>query len=92
MALLRQHIASRVLYPFINLDCVCRNYLRHEYVSKMDGKHLAFTNDKMGAKEAEVPYQDNSCDCGLFLLHYVEKIFKVRCFEILKKEIIEFEQ
>ena len=23
-------------------------------------------------QQAEVPQQDNSCDCGLFLLHYVE--------------------
>ena len=35
-----------------------------------------FGKDKMGEKHPPIPYQPNSCDCGLFLLHYVELIFR----------------
>ncbi len=39
---------------------------------------LNFGKEKMSEKHPPIPQQPNSCDCGVFLLHYVELIFKVR--------------
>jgi hypothetical protein len=52
-----------------------RSYLTFEHMEK---KNLprTFGKEKMGEKHPPIPLQPNSCDCGLFLLHYVELIFK----------------
>ena len=38
-------------------------------------RQISFSVDKMSCKSPSVPQQSNSCDCGVFLLHYVELIF-----------------
>lgn len=53
-----------------------RQYLSFEHLEKRK-LPLNFGKEKMGEKHPPIPYQPNSCDCGLFLLHYVELIFKV---------------
>ena len=35
-----------------------------------------FGKDKMAAKHPRVPHQPNLYDCGLYLLHYIELIFR----------------
>ena len=52
-----------------------RQYLSFEHLEKRK-LPLNFGKEKMGEKHPPIPYQPNSCDCGLFLLHYVELIFK----------------
>lgn len=52
-----------------------RSYLQFEYMEKK-GYPLTFGRDKMEEKHPEIPQQPNSCDCGIFLLHYVELVFK----------------
>jgi Ulp1 family protease len=42
---------------------------------------LNFGKEKMGEKHPPIPQQPNSSDCGIFLLHYVELIFKVPLFK-----------
>lgn len=59
-----------------------RQYLSFEHLEKRK-LPLNFGKEKMGEKHPPIPYQPNSCDCGLFLLHYVELIFKV-CAQCLK--------
>ena len=34
-----------------------------------------FGKDKMVVKQPQIPYQPNSYDCGLYLVHYMELIF-----------------
>ena len=52
-----------------------RSYLTFEHLEK---KKIPknYGKEKMGEKHPPIPLQPNSCDCGLFLLHYVELIFK----------------
>ena len=52
-----------------------RSYLRYEYLARK-GRPLSLTKEKMGEVEAPVPEQDNDCDCGVYLLHYIELIFR----------------
>jgi len=52
-----------------------RSYLQFEYMERKNYP-LTFGRDKMNEKHPEIPLQPNSCDCGIFLLHYVELIFK----------------
>ena len=53
-----------------------RTYLQFEHLERKKYP-LTFGKDKMDEKNPEIPLQPNSCDCGLFLLHYVELIFQV---------------
>ena len=52
-----------------------RSYLTFEYIAKRKIPKN-FGKEKMSEKHPPIPLQPNSCDCGLFLLHYVELIFK----------------
>merc|ERR1712223_927529 len=52
-----------------------RQYLMFEYIEKMNIPKN-FGKEKMSEKHPPIPLQPNSCDCVLFLLHYVELIFK----------------
>ena len=52
-----------------------RSYLQFEHLEKKTFP-LTFGRDKMDEKHPEIPLQPNSNDCGVFLLHYVELIFK----------------
>ena len=62
-----------------HLDAVktLREYLRKDYHARK-GKAVHFSAEKMAVKTPQVPLQENSCDCGIYLLHYVELIFKVK--------------
>ena len=53
-----------------------RSYLQFEHLTRKKYP-LTFGRDKMNEKHPEIPLQPNSCDCGIFLLHYVELIFQV---------------
>ena len=52
-----------------------RSYLYYEYLERK-GVGLSFGRDKMILHNLSVPLQPNECDCGLYLLHYVELIFE----------------
>lgn len=52
-----------------------RSYLTFEHIEKKKVP-MNFGKEKMAEKHPPIPLQPNSCDCGLFLLHYVELIFK----------------
>ena len=52
-----------------------RSYLTFEHLEKRKVP-MNFGKEKMGEKHPPIPLQPNDCDCGLFLLHYVELIFK----------------
>ena len=52
-----------------------RSYLYYEYLERK-GVGLSFGRDKMKLHNLSVPLQPNECDCGLYLLHYVELIFE----------------
>ena len=57
---------------------IIRSYLSHELTAKRGGSSLSFTADDVEVEFPRVPGQRNSCDCGVYLLHYVELIFGVR--------------
>ncbi len=52
-----------------------RTYLSFEHMEKKD-LPMTFSKEKMSEKHPPIPTQPNSTDCGLFLLHYVELIFR----------------
>ena len=55
-----------------------KSYLMMEHLEKL--KFPAnFGKDKIGEKHPTIPYQRNGFDCGPFLLHYVELIFRGKC-------------
>jgi Ulp1 family protease len=47
-----------------------RDYLVDEAKSK---RNMEISRDDIYGLHAKVPGQSNYCDCGVFLLHYVEK-------------------
>lgn len=50
-----------------------RKYLQFEHL-KVDPEGLSFGQENLKWNNPVVPHQPNSCDCGIYLLHYVEKI------------------
>uniref|UniRef100_A0A8C7G9R6 SUMO specific peptidase 7b n=1 Tax=Oncorhynchus kisutch TaxID=8019 RepID=A0A8C7G9R6_ONCKI len=54
-----------------------RDYLHVEWEVRR-GTRRDFTVDSMKASHCTVPVQDNSSDCGLYLLQYVESFLQVR--------------
>jgi Ulp1 family protease len=42
-------------------------------------KNSPFNIKKFTASNARAPVQDNHCDCGVYLLEYVERFFKDLC-------------
>uniref|UniRef100_UPI00398F47AA sentrin-specific protease 7 isoform X2 n=1 Tax=Pristiophorus japonicus TaxID=55135 RepID=UPI00398F47AA len=54
---------------------ILREYLQIEWEVKKRGPHN-FTSDKMKGSVPRVPKQDNSSDCGIYLLQYVESFFQ----------------
>ncbi|XP_037129468.1 sentrin-specific protease 7-like isoform X1 [Syngnathus acus] len=52
-----------------------RDYLQVEWEERK-GLHRVFTADSMHSYSCSVPQQDNSSDCGLYLLQYVESFFQ----------------
>ena len=57
-----------------------RQYLAEEWKAKMCGENdeeeYKFTEEQMETIRPKKPQQKNSFDCGIFLLHYMEKIFQ----------------
>ena len=56
-----------------------RHYLKNEFKAKrkrVADDALFLSNKRMAAKTPEIPQQQNDCDCALYLLHYLELIFK----------------
>ena len=53
---------------------IIRQYLAHEWRAKRDDEET-FSSRDMRLFRPEKPLQENSTDCGIYLLHYVEKIF-----------------
>ncbi|XP_051870835.1 sentrin-specific protease 7-like isoform X2 [Pristis pectinata] len=54
---------------------ILREYLQIEWEVKKGGQRN-FTADKMKGSVPRVPKQDNSSDCGIYLLQYVESFFQ----------------
>uniref|UniRef100_A0A3B4A736 Ubiquitin-like protease family profile domain-containing protein n=1 Tax=Periophthalmus magnuspinnatus TaxID=409849 RepID=A0A3B4A736_9GOBI len=52
-----------------------REYLQSEWEARR-GSSREFGPDQMESSHCQVPLQDNSSDCGLYLLHYVESFLK----------------
>ncbi|XP_055007712.1 sentrin-specific protease 7 isoform X2 [Boleophthalmus pectinirostris] len=52
-----------------------REYLQSEWEARR-GSSRDFGPDQMESSHCNVPLQDNSSDCGLYLLHYVESFLK----------------
>lgn len=52
-----------------------RNYLAVEWKTKGDRGPRSFTKNNFPGIFVDSPIQDNFCDCGVFLLHFVEKFF-----------------
>ncbi|XP_041115477.1 sentrin-specific protease 7b isoform X2 [Polyodon spathula] len=52
-----------------------REYLQVEWEAKM-GTPRSFTSDQMTGSNCRVPLQDNSSDCGIYLLQYVESFLQ----------------
>ncbi|XP_053707546.1 sentrin-specific protease 7-like isoform X2 [Synchiropus splendidus] len=63
-----------------NICRLLREYLQEEWLVRR-GNRRVFSN--MTSSHCRVPQQDNSSDCGVFLLHYVEMF--------LKNPIVHFE-
>lgn len=54
-----------------------RDYLMFEFNEKFkNAPPLEFNNDQMHVANLQLPKQNNYTDCGVFMLHYVEKFFK----------------
>ena len=52
-----------------------RQYLSEEWKAKME-QVRDFSDAEIEAMTPKKPEQDNYSDCGIYLLEYVEKIFK----------------
>jgi len=54
-----------------------RKYLKVEWSQKMNEfDEVDFSSEQMKTVRPKKPEQENFSDCGIFLLHYVEKIFE----------------
>ena len=58
----------------INTGKILRSFLEEEAKARYPNKQVDFS--KLIVQYASVPRQPNYCDCGVFLLHYVEKFFE----------------
>ncbi|XP_061642698.1 sentrin-specific protease 7-like isoform X2 [Phyllopteryx taeniolatus] len=58
-----------------NVCKLLRDYLEVEWEERR-GLHRLFTSISMHSYSCSVPQQDNSSDCGLYLLQYVESFFQ----------------
>ncbi|CAH8821622.1 unnamed protein product [Trichobilharzia szidati] len=62
---------ARVLYNYLQVEWDTRR-------SEVDGV-LRFNSDTLPMHTPFLPTQNNGVDCGVFMLHYVEKFFQVNC-------------
>ncbi|KAL9650360.1 hypothetical protein ABK040_016427 [Willaertia magna] len=49
-----------------------REYLSLRYKEEHENSKRSFNADNFPAVKASLPLQDNHCDCGVFMLHYIE--------------------
>ena len=68
-----------------------REYLKCEYKSKIGDKERNFTVENLPGCCPKVPQQDNSSDCGVYLLQYIESFFEnpLHTYELPYFEAIE---
>ena len=53
-----------------------RNYQVEEWRAKISGENEhQFSSQEMKTVWPEIPLQENDTDCGIYLLHYIEKMF-----------------
>jgi len=52
-----------------------RSYMEYEHKERLHVPQF-FSESKIKFNVPVVPLQTNSCDCGVYLLHYIEKIFE----------------
>lgn len=55
---------------------LCARYLQSEWELRR-GSVREFSSEQMQGSHCKVPLQDNSSDCGLYLLQYVESFLQV---------------
>jgi len=66
-----------------------RKYLEKEWQARSNsGDEVKFTSKVMPAYRVNVPRQQNGCDCGVFILAFVER-FLLECPKVLTKEIVQ---
>lgn len=66
---------------------ILRDYILCEYQSKMENaQNHTFNAKNMPGHSVKVPRQQNTSDCGLFMLHYIEQFFKVHLFQYYSLE------
>lgn len=65
------------MHTVLEVTSVCLRYLESEWEVRR-GSSRGFGADEMQSSHCKVPLQDNSSDCGLYLLHYVESFLKVK--------------
>lgn len=58
------------------MPCISYSYLQVEWEIRR-GMPRLFTSDNMRSSNCRVPQQDNSSDCGVYLLQYVESFLQV---------------
>lgn len=75
-------VAECVCTPLLEVMSACLRYLESEWEVRR-GSSRDFGADEMQSSHCKVPLQDNSSDCGLYLLHYVESFLKVNYFMCL---------
>ena len=68
-----------------------RDYLTYEYSSKVSGETREFTVENFPACCPKVPQQNNSSDCGIYVLQYIESFFDnpLNNYELPNFEILE---
>lgn len=66
-----------------------RKYLNKEWQARSNSDdEVKFTSKVMPAYRVNVPRQQNGCDCGVFILAFVER-FLLECPKVLTKEIVQ---
>jgi hypothetical protein len=64
-----------------NVQTVLRQYLIDEWKAKKPGEVVPRHLEKIEAVWGVVPRQNNSSDCGVFLLHYIERFLLTHVLE-----------
>lgn len=62
--------------PLMYQLSLCARYLQSEWELRR-GSVREFSSEQMQGSHCKVPLQDNSSDCGLYLLQYVESFLQV---------------
>jgi sentrin-specific protease 7 len=70
-----------------NLAKVLRDYIASEWENKGKGPKIDLGTHDINLYTPKIPTQDNSYDCGVFLLHYAELVMR----EPMKFHVAQFE-